>query len=302
MSSPIFDFLRNFIKKFTCFSCVFQISIGENGILLYYKDELLFCKPFGAFGLESPLWSLNDFLKGDSAMAKVTCPVCFTRMNEVGHDLVCPVCGYKYCEKKDPYSYDDHNHNEYRSYNRKTSYTGGNYGTGQGAYSQTAQGNYSQTGVKAQGTYSQAGASTQSTYSQAAQGSYSRTGQGASQAGSGVQRQATRGSYSQTGQGATQAGSGVQRQAAASGSVTGNSTVQSRSTSQNGGTSPQSAVRKVIITIVVIYFIIWIVFAILSNIVMNLGQYIQFEDLENILEQFSEEFPVTPAFLFPFLT
>jgi len=233
MSSPIFDFLRNFIKNFTCFSCVFQISIGENGILLYYKDELLFCKPFGAFGMKSPLWSLNDFLKGNRAMAKVTCPVCFTRMNEVGHDLVCPVCGYKYCEKKDPYTYDDHNHNEYRSYNRKTSYTGGNYGAGQGA---------------------------------------------------------------------SQAGSGVQRQAAASGSVTGNSTVQSRSTSQNGGTSPQSAVRKVIITIVVIYFIIWIVFAILSNIVMNLGQYIQFEDLENILEQFSEEFPVTPAFLFPFLT
>ena len=268
--------------------------------------------------MKSPLWSLNDFLKGNRAMAKVTCPVCFTRMNEVGHDLVCPVCGYKYCEKKDPYTYDDHNHNEYRSYNRKTSYTGGNYGAGQGAYSQTARGNYSQTGVNAQGTYSQAGASTQSTYSQAAQGSYSRTGQGASQAGSGVQRQAAQGSYSRTGQGASQTGSGVQRQAAqgsyaqsgvasqrqaaASGSVTGNSTVQSRSTSQNGGTSPQSAVRKVIITIVVIYFIIWIVFAILSNIVMNLGQYIQFEDLENILEQFSEEFPVTPAFLSPFLT
>ena len=245
--------------------------------------------------MKSPLWSLNDFLKGNRAMAKVTCPVCFTRMNEVGHDLVCPVCGYKYCEKKDPYTYDDHNHNEYRSYNRKTSYTGGNYGAGQGAYSQTAQGNYSQTGVNAQGTYSQAGASTQSTYSQAAQGSYSRTGQGASQAGSGVQRQAAQGSYAQSGVVA-------QRQAAASGSVTGNSTVQSRSTSQNGGTSPQSAVRKVIITIVVIYFIIWIVFAILSNIVMNLGQYIQFEDLENILEQFSEEFPVTPAFLSPFLT
>lgn len=294
MSSPIFDFLRNFIKNFTCFSCVFQISIGENGILLYYKDELIFCKPFGAFGMKSPLWSLNDFLKGNRAMAKVTCPVCFTRMNEVGHDLVCPVCGYKYCEKKDPYTYDDHNHNEYRSYNQKTSYTGGNYGAGQGAYSQTAQGNYSQAGANAQGTYSQAGASTQSTYSQAAQGSYSRTGQGASQAGSGVQRQAAQSSYSQS-------GVASQRQAAAS-AASGSSASQSRSTSQNSGTSPQSAVRKVIITIVVIYFIIWIVFAILSNIVMNLGQYIQFEDLENILEQFSEEFPVTPAFLFPFLT
>ena len=57
------------------------------------------------------------------------CPVCFTKMNFVGHDLVCPECGYKYCERKDPYSYDDHNHNEYRSYNQKTSYTDNNHYT-----------------------------------------------------------------------------------------------------------------------------------------------------------------------------
>ena len=51
------------------------------------------------------------------------CPVCFTRMNAIGHDLVCPECGYKYCDRKDAYSYDDHNHNEYRSYNQKTTHT-----------------------------------------------------------------------------------------------------------------------------------------------------------------------------------
>ena len=62
-------------------------------------------------------------------MGSVTkCPVCFTKMNSVGHDLVCPECGYKYCEKKEAYTYDDHNHNAYQSYNQKSSYTG-NYST-----------------------------------------------------------------------------------------------------------------------------------------------------------------------------
>ena len=56
-------------------------------------------------------------------MAKTTCPVCFTKMNQVGHDLVCPECGYKYCEGRTPYTYDDHNHNQYETYNHKTTYT-----------------------------------------------------------------------------------------------------------------------------------------------------------------------------------
>ena len=53
---------------------------------------------------------------------KITCPVCFTKMNSVGHDLVCPSCGYKYCEGRQPYTYDDHNHNQYESYSQKTTY------------------------------------------------------------------------------------------------------------------------------------------------------------------------------------
>ena len=59
-------------------------------------------------------------------MAKaITCPVCFTKMNHIGHDLVCPECGYKYCEGRIPYTYDDHNHDQYQTYNQKTTYTSG---------------------------------------------------------------------------------------------------------------------------------------------------------------------------------
>lgn len=65
---------------------------------------------------------------------KITCPVCFTKMNSVGHDLVCPECGYKYCEDRIPYVYDDHNHNNYESYNKKTSYSTG-YTSSQGGKS-----------------------------------------------------------------------------------------------------------------------------------------------------------------------
>lgn len=54
---------------------------------------------------------------------KITCPVCLTVMRPVGEDLVCPVCGYKYCANREPYIYDDHNHSQYESYNTKTSYT-----------------------------------------------------------------------------------------------------------------------------------------------------------------------------------
>lgn len=60
---------------------------------------------------------------------KITCPVCFTKMNSVGHDLVCPSCGYKYCEGRQPYTYDDHNHNQYESYSQKTTYTSSIQGT-----------------------------------------------------------------------------------------------------------------------------------------------------------------------------
>ena len=74
------------------------------------------------------------------------CPVCFTKMNSVGHDLVCPECGYKYCEKKEAYTYDDHNHNAYQSYNQKSSYTG-NY-TGQSTQSRPANSYSAQTPVR----------------------------------------------------------------------------------------------------------------------------------------------------------
>lgn len=72
---------------------------------------------------------------------KITCPVCFTKMNAVGHDLVCPTCGYKYCEGKKPYSYDDHNHNNYESYSQKTTYRAG-YASSQGNAAISSQGNY----------------------------------------------------------------------------------------------------------------------------------------------------------------
>ena len=57
------------------------------------------------------------------AQNETKCPVCFTKMNHIGHDLVCPECGYKYCEGRIPYEYDDHDHSQYETYNQKTSYT-----------------------------------------------------------------------------------------------------------------------------------------------------------------------------------
>ena len=71
------------------------------------------------------------------AKPKITCPVCFTKMNEVGHDLVCPTCGYKYCEDRIPYAYDDHNHNNYQSYNQKTTYSTGYVSSGNAQTKQT---------------------------------------------------------------------------------------------------------------------------------------------------------------------
>ncbi len=94
---------------------------------------------------------------------KITCPVCFTKMNEVGHDLVCPECGYKYCEGRKPYTYDDHNHNDYQSYNQKTTYSTGKTTT-TGTYTQKT-------------TYSQPQASTytqKTTYSQPQSSTYTQ--------------------------------------------------------------------------------------------------------------------------------
>lgn len=50
--------------------------------------------------------------------------MCMTKMQSNGHDLVCPVCGYKYCGDHIPYAYDDHDHNQYKSYSSQTTYTG----------------------------------------------------------------------------------------------------------------------------------------------------------------------------------
>ena len=94
---------------------------------------------------------------------KISCPVCFTKMNTVGHDLVCPVCGYKYCEGRAPYTYDDHNHNEYKSYNEKTTYSTG--------YTTSSHGQSNSRSSYAATTSSQGGSSTQNLYAarQAAQ-------------------------------------------------------------------------------------------------------------------------------------
>gem|GEM_PF-1790028 len=125
---------------------------------------------------------------------KITCPVCFTKMNEVGHDLVCPECGYKYCEGRKPYTYDDHNHNDYQSYNQKTTYstgkttTTGTYGQGvtkatdaylqSGAYSQKNNYTQSQSSTYAQKTtYTQPQSSTytqKTTYSQPQASTYTQ--------------------------------------------------------------------------------------------------------------------------------
>lgn len=71
---------------------------------------------------------------------KITCPVCMTKMRSIGHDLVCPECGYKYCGKTAPYTYDGHDHNQYQTYSQKTTYTGGTQPAGGQRYQNTAQG------------------------------------------------------------------------------------------------------------------------------------------------------------------
>ena len=109
---------------------------------------------------------------------KITCPVCFTKMNSVGHDLVCPECGYKYCEDRIPYTYDDHNHNNYESYNKKTSYSSG-YTSSQG--SKTSTSTYSSSKSTSGSTYSSAKSSSGSSYSSQSRPSSSSYGTTATQ-------------------------------------------------------------------------------------------------------------------------
>lgn len=71
---------------------------------------------------------------------KITCPVCMTKMRSIGHDQVCPECGYKYCGKTTPYTYDGHDHNQYQTYSQKTTYTGSTQPAGGQRYQNTAQG------------------------------------------------------------------------------------------------------------------------------------------------------------------
>lgn len=110
---------------------------------------------------------------------KITCPVCFTKMNSVGHDLVCPECGYKYCEDRIPYTYDDHNHNNYESYNKKTSYSSG-YTSSQGGKTSTATHSSSQSASGS--TYSSQGNQAKSTYSSQSKQTSSNYGTSATQA------------------------------------------------------------------------------------------------------------------------
>ena len=64
-----------------------------------------------------------------------------TKMQPRGRDLVCPECGYKYCESHKPYVYDDHNHSQYQTYTRQTTSTGNapRQNTPQGTYGQAPQ-------------------------------------------------------------------------------------------------------------------------------------------------------------------
>ena len=105
---PIFQFFRVSGTKH-------DFAIGEMCFLVY--DDVMLHRCYSI---------LND--ESEVHMTQTKCPVCFTKMNAVGHDLVCPECGYKYCAKQEAYTYDGHDHNQYRSYNQKTSYSG-NYTT-----------------------------------------------------------------------------------------------------------------------------------------------------------------------------
>ena len=114
-------------------------NIGQHGMyrFLYYERETM-------------------------AEKKITCPVCFTKMNMIGHDLVCPVCGYKYCEGHAPYTYDDHNHNDYKSYNEKTTYSTGYTMAGRGQT--TSQSSYTSGQSTARSSYASTQTSSRSSY------------------------------------------------------------------------------------------------------------------------------------------
>lgn len=68
--------------------------------------------------------------------ATSNCPMCMTKMRSNGHESVCPVCGYKYCDHsrdaQDLYNWDsNHNHNEYKSYSQGYTTTNTTYTTTQ---------------------------------------------------------------------------------------------------------------------------------------------------------------------------
>ena len=220
---------------------------------------------------------------------KITCPVCYTKMNPVGHDMVCPECGYKYCEGRVPYTYDDHNHNEYKSYNQKTSYSTG-YTTSQGSsaapQSKTTYGSYStpQSNVS-RSSYS----STQST---TASGSYAAP-----------QRSAAAGTYSNT-QSATASGSYAAPQRSTA------STYSSATAgSYSAGRKPKKASVGKFVFMMVIFYVIIVVIAMVfgfvseflanggSNDVINklfssnnsvetMGETIHYKSAEELLEDY----------------
>lgn len=163
---------------------------------------------------------------------KITCPVCFTKMNSVGHDLVCPECGYKYCEDRIPYAYDDHNHNNYESYNKKTSYSSG-YTSSQG-------------GKTSSTTYSSSKSASGSAYSSAKSSSgsaYSSQGNQASSSYSSQSRQASSGYGTKTAQTFSNA-IGQRRQASSSG------------TYQNRSSKKKNPVGKFLLILFLFYFIV----------------------------------------------
>lgn len=166
----ICELSRLFSDFLIIFGTIPIFSIGESDILVYDVFSL------GHAIRESPINNIENIKVEERSitMGIITkCPVCFTKMNLVGHDLVCPECGYKYCEKKDPYTYDDHNHNAYQSYNQKTSYTGaGNYTSSSGQ-------------TRPADSYSQ----TRPANSYPAQGSAQNTGQASMQARQAMQNQ-----------------------------------------------------------------------------------------------------------------
>lgn len=170
-------------------------------------------------------------------MAKnVTCPACFTKMRSVGHDLVCPTCGYKYCEGHAPYTYDDHDHNDYKSYNQKTSYGTGyaNSGTSTQSASQSSYAANTGSGVQnaSRSSYANSGSGTQS----ASRNSYANSGSGT--------QSASRSSY---------ANSGLGTQSVSQGSYAAqrNQNLSARPSRK----PPKNTAVKVIFFIIFLYFI-----------------------------------------------